>query len=340
MSELNSSRIRDMLYGSWVAKAIYAAARLDLADLVADGIGGCAELAERTKLNADALYRLMRALASVELFHEDSPRHFVMTPLAQCVRTGGEDSVKDLALFYGNEVYHSYGRLVDSLQSGTPAFDRVYGRSLWQHLRESPEAGAAFRKGMGASTWHEQLPLPDSYDFTGIRRLVDVGGGEGTMLAAILHEQPEMEGVLVELPGGIDPTKRHFHEAGVADRSVLIEGNGFDVLPAGDGYLLSCVLHAIDDENSIRVLSRIRDAIEPDGRLVIIERIVSPEENPGLAKFLDLTMMVMNGGKERTEQEWHELLAAASFKLTRIVPIPYFSGGTELVAIEATPIPR
>jgi hypothetical protein len=340
MSELSSARVRDLLYGSWVAQAVFAAARLDLADLVADGVGDIEELATRTETNPVALYRLMRALASAEMFHEDTPRHFVTTPLADCLKSGTEDSVKGLALFYGNEVHQSYGQIVSSLRSGTPAFDEVFGKNLWDHLRDVPETGDAFRQGMGASSWHEQLPLPNTYDFAGIRCLVDVGGGEGTMLAAILHERPEMRGILVELAGGIDRTTRHFAEADVAERASVVEGSGFDELPRGDGYLISCVLHAMDDANSIRVLTRIRDSIESDGRLVILERIVAPGHAPGLAKFLDLTMMLMNGGKERTEEEWHELLAAAGFKLTKIVPISYFSGGAELAAIEATPIPR
>ena len=340
MSELNSAKVRELLYGTWAAQAVYAAARLDLADHVADGAGDVEELAERTGTNPDALYRLMRALASVGMFHEEGSRRFAMTPPAQCLRTDGEDSVKDLALFYGNEVFRSYSRIVDSVRSGTPAFDAEYGTTLWEHMAKVPETSDAFRRGMGASSWREQLPLPRTYDFSGINRLVDAGGGEGTMLAAILHEQPDMRGVLVELPGGIDRTMRHFTDAGVADRCTLVEGSAFDELPHGDGFVMSCVMHALDDESGLRALRRIRDAIEPDGRLVIIERIVAPGDEPGLAKTLDLTMLLMNGGKERTESEWHSLLAAADFKLTRIVPLPYFSGGAELAAIEATPIHR
>ena len=339
MTELNSARMRELLYGSWVAQTVYAAARLDLADFVADGIGDVGDLAKRTDTNPEALYRLLRALAGVGVFSEEDDRYFVMTPLAQCLRTDGEDSVKGLALFYGNEVYRAYGRLVDSVRTGDRAFDEEYGVSLWDYLRTEQSTGDAFRSGMGASSWREQLPLPRTYDFTGIRCLVDVGGGEGTMLAAILHEQPEMRGVLVEIPAGIDRSKRHFVEAGVADRATLAEGSAFDELPTADGYVLSCVLHAMDDTNSIRALRRIREAMEPDGRLVILERIVAPADEPGLAKHLDLTMMLMNGGKERTEREWHDLLAAAGLRLSRIVPLPYFSGGSELAAIEAVPAP-
>lgn len=335
MSELNSARMRELLYGSWVAQTIYAAARLDLADHIADGIGDVGELAKRTDTHPESLYRLLRALAGVGVFSEEDHRYFAMTPLAECLRTDGEDSIKGLALFYGDEVYRAYGRLVDSVRTGERAFDAEYGVSLWDYLRTEQSTGDAFRSGMGASSWREQLPLPQTYDFSGIKTLVDVGGGEGTMLAAILHEEPSMRGILVEIPAGIDRSMRHFVDAGVADRTTLAEGSAFDELPTADGFVISCVLHAMDDESSITALGRIRDAMTSDGRLVILERIVASGDVAGLAKHLDLTMMLMNGGKERTEQEWKDLLAAAGLRLTRIVPLPYFSGGAELAAIEA-----
>jgi SAM-dependent methyltransferase len=340
MSEMGSLRVRQIFYASWVARAVYAAARLGIADLVAEGTGSVSDLADRLKADPDALYRLMRALAAEGIFHEESSHTFVMTPTADSLRTGVAGSVKDLALFYGTEVYRSYTHLVESVRTGERGFDREYGITLWEHLERLPEADNTFRRGMGAPTWEEQLPLPRTYDFGGVGRLVDVGGGEGTMLAAILHEHPEMHGVLVEIPAGIDRTMRHFHDADVADRVTLTEGSGFDRLPAGDGYLLSCVLHVMDDAASLKVLERIREAIDPDGRLVILERVVPPADEPALAKILDLSMLVMDGGKERTEVEWNDLLATAGFKLTRMVPLPYFSGGAELVAIEAKPAPR
>ncbi len=337
MRESASSQIREILYSSWIAQAVYSAARLDLADYVANGTGSIDELAKCVRVDPESLYRLMRALAGAGIFREESTMRFVMTPLAQPLRSGGEDSVKDLALFYGYEVHRSYGRIVDSVRSGTPAFDMEYGTTLWNYLETVSGAAESFRRGMGASSWREQLPLPRTYDFRGIKCLVDVGGGEGTMLAAILHETPELRGVLVEIPAGIDRTMRHFAEAGVSDRCTLHEGSAFDKLPRADGYFMSCVLHAMGDVKALCALARVREAIEPEGRLVILERIILAGNAPGLAKLLDLTMMLMNGGKERTEREWHELLSEAEFSLTRTVPLPYFSGGAELVAIEAVP---
>lgn len=335
MTAPSSATIRRYMYGSWVAQAIHAAVQLDLPEHLAAGGGDVVSLAERSGTQPDPLYRLLRALASVGIFSEDSPRHFVATELSECLRV---DAVSHLVRFYGTEVYRSYGRLPDSVRTGERGFDLEYGMTLWQRMEEAPETGEAFRRGMGASSWREQLPLPGAYDFAGIRKLVDIGGGEGTMLAAILHENPSMQGVLVEIPAGIDRSMRHFEEAGVRDRAELVEANAFDELPVADGYFLSCVLHVMNDEESLVALRRIRDAIEPDGRLVILERIVAPGDEPCLAKFLDLSMLLTNGGRERSENDWQELLAQAGFKLTRLVAMPEFSGGVELFAIEAMPV--
>jgi hypothetical protein len=340
MDESCGRRMREMLYGTWVAQAIYAAARLDLADHVAAGRHEICELARATDADPRALYRLMRALASVGVFREEEPERFVSTPLADCLRSGADESVKDLALFYGGEMYRSYAEIVDSVRTGAPAFERVYGTSLWEHLDRTPAAGAMFRRAMGATSWREQLALPRTYDFGGIERLVDVGGGEGSMLAAILHERPALRGVLVDIPSGLDRTMRHFRDAGVADRCTLHAGSADDALPAGDGYLLSCLLHAMDDDVAVRVLGRVRDAIAPAGRVVIVERIVGPRNEPGLSKLLDLSMLVVPGGRERTECEWRELLCRSGFELRRVIPLPYFSGGMELHAIEGGPVGR
>src|SRR5262245_11370476 len=162
MNELCSHRVREMLYGGWKAQAIYAAARLDLADHVAGGCGEVHELARATETDPGALYRLMRALASVGMFREEEAQRFVLTPLADCLRTCSDDSVKDLALFYGGEVNRSFAEIVDSVRTGAPAFDRVYGTSIWDYFDQTPAAGEVFRRAMGASSWREQLALPQT----------------------------------------------------------------------------------------------------------------------------------------------------------------------------------
>ncbi|MGW5733508.1 MULTISPECIES: methyltransferase [Streptomyces] len=337
MSEVSSVRVRETMYAGWLSAAVHCAARLRVADHLTDGVRGIDELAERTGTDAASLYRLMRALAGSGYFREEDDRRFGLTPLAEFLRSDTEDSVKDLVLFYGREVYRAYGALPEAVRTGERAFDIEYGMPLWDYLNTVPETGDAFRKGMGAITWSEQLPLPRTYSFDGIGTLVDVGGGTGSMLAAVLHEHPDMKGVLVEIPAGIDHTMRHFKEADVQGRVELREGSAFDELPEGDAYLISCVLHAMDDEQSVRVLRRMRESIRPGGRVVILERIVPGGNEPGLAPMLDLTMMLMNGGKERTEEEWRSLLAQSGFRFTRAVELPYFQGGAELFAIEGVP---
>jgi SAM-dependent methyltransferase len=338
MGEVCSVRVRETMYAGWLSAAVYSAARLRIADHLADGEHSVDELAELTGTHAESLYRLMRALAGAGYFREEEGRKFGTTPLAEFLRSDTEDSVKDLVLFYGQEVYRAYGALAEAVRTGERAFDIEHGMPLWDYLNSEQATGDAFRKGMGAATWTEQLPLPQTYPFDGIDTLVDVGGGTGTMLAAVLHEHPEMKGVLVEIPAGIDRTMRHFKEADVQDRVELRDGSAFDELPQGDAYLISCVLHAMDDEQSIRALRRMRESIRPGGRVIILERIVPAGNEPGLARMLDLTMMLMNGGKERTEQEWRNLYAASGFRLTRAVEMPYFSGGAELYAIEGVPV--
>lgn len=337
MSEVSSVRVRETMYAGWLSAAVHCAARLRVADQLADGVCGIDDLAERTGTDSGSLYRLMRALAGAGYFREEENRRFGMTPLAEFLRSDTEDSVKDLVLFYGREVYRAYGALPEAVRTGERAFDIEYGMPLWDYLNTVQETGDAFRKGMGAVTWSEQLPLPGAYDFDGIGTLVDVGGGTGSMLAAVLHEHPGMKGVLVEIPAGIDHTMRHFKEAGVQDRVELREGSAFDELPEGDAYLISCVLHAMDDEQSVRVLRRMRESIRPGGRVVVLERIVPGGNEPGLAPMLDLTMMLMNGGKERTESEWRSLFSESGFRFSRAVRLPYFSGGAELFAIEGVP---
>ncbi|EPH43986.1 methyltransferase [Streptomyces aurantiacus] len=338
MSDVSSVRVREDMYAGWLSAAVYSAAQLRLADHVADGVRGIDELAERTGTHPESLYRLMRALAGAGYFREEGDRQFGTTPVAEFLRSDNADSVKDLVLFYGREVYRAYGALSEAVRTGERAFDIEYGMPLWDYLDTVEDTGNAFRKGMGAATWSEQLPLPRTYSFAGVDTVVDVGGGTGSMLAAVLHEHPGMKGVLVEISAGIDHTMRHFKEAGVEDRVELREGSAFDELPEGDAYLISCVLHAMDDEQSIKVLRRMRDAIRPGGRVVILERIVPAGNEPGLARMLDLTMMLMNGGKERTEQEWRTLFSASGFRFNKAVAMPYFSGGAELYAIEGVPV--
>jgi hypothetical protein len=330
-------RLREMVVASWSAQAIYAAAKLGIADLLASEPKTAAELAAATNTSPDALYRVLRALASVGVFTEVSPRLFAMTPLAEGLRTGVPGSVRHLTMWYGEDVFRAYAEIGHSLGTGQPAFSRVFGADLWTHFARNAESSATYNAGMGVARWTDQIPLVRAYDFAGIRKIVDVGGGQGSMLAAILHENPAMRGVLLDLASARNGHSRHFEDAGVAERYEFVEGSCFDRLPAADAYWLSCLLHALDDERATAALARVREAIHPEGRLLVVERIVPEGDAPSFAKLLDVTMLVVAGGRERTEAEFASLFQRSGFALRRIVQLPYVPAGIGLGILEARP---
>jgi hypothetical protein len=191
---------------------------------------------------------------------------------------------------------------------------------------------------MGVPRWTDQIPLVRAYDFTGIRRLVDVGGGQGSMLAAILHEYPAMTGVLLDLASARNGTSKHFAEAGVAGRCEFVERSCFDPLPAADAFWLSCLVHALDDERAAAAFARVREAIHPEGRMLVVERVVPEGDAPSFAKLLDVTMLVVTGGRERTEAEFADLFNRTGFSLRRVAPLPYVPAGIGLSILEARPV--
>lgn len=330
--------LREMVVASWSAQAIYVAAKLGIADRVAAGPRAVEDLAAETETSPDALYRVLRALASVGVFTEVAPRRFGMTPLAEGLRTNVPGSVRHLTMWYGEDVFRAFGDILHSVRTGQPAFSRVFGEDLFTHFARNAESSATYNTGMGVARWTDQLPLVKAYDFSGIRRLIDVGGGQGSMLAAILHEYPTVTGVLLDLASARNGHSQHFVDAKVADRYQFVEGSCFDPLPAADAYWLSCLVHMLDDARTALAFTRVREAIEPSGRLLVVERVVPEGDVPSFAKLLDLTMLVVPGGRERTEAEFGALLAKTGFALTRVVPLPYVPAGIGLSIIEAKPV--
>jgi hypothetical protein len=327
--------LREKITASWLSQVIYVAARLGIADLLVEGARSVDELAAKTGANADALYRVLRAVASAGLFAESEPRRFSLTPLGNYLRTGYPDSVRHLAIWYGEEVFRSYAEIMQSVQTGKPVFERIHGMDMWGYLASNPSVNETFNLAMGTSRWQDQRPIVDAYDFRGIRCLVDVGGGEGSMLAAVLHAHPEMTGVLVDLPNVVLGAERHLASAGVADRCRIVAGSCYDALPrGGDAYVLSSVLHFMSDEQALVALGRVREAMAVDGRVLVIERILPADDAPHFGKLLDLTMLVLLGGRERTEAEFRALYARSGFRLSRVVPLPFFVAGIGLGVVE------
>ncbi len=323
-----------MIGGYQISQALSVAATLGLADLLAGGPLTVPDLAEATATDALALARLMRALASVGVFAEADGR-FALTPPAAYLRTSVPGSLRAWAMNVGQPyVWTTWEHFLDSVRTGQPAFPSLYGTSAWEYREAHPEANAIFNQAMTELSAGMIDAIVESYDFSGVGTLVDVGGGEGTLLAAILAANSAMRGILFDQPHVVATAAAVLDQAGVAGRCEVVEGNFFDAVPAGgDAYLLKSILHDWDDASAGRILRSCRAAMADTGRLCVVDRVIRPGNDPDPAKYMDLIMLVMLGGRERTADEFGRLFAEAGFRLTRIVP-----ASSGLSVVEGTPV--
>ena len=322
-----------MLSGYWISQSLYVAAKLGLADLVKSGPRSVDDLAKATGTHAPSLYRLLRALASVGVFAEEHDRRFVSTPLAECLRSDQPGSQRALAIMMGEEHFACYGRLIDSVKTGETAFDKIYGVGVFEFLSAHPEQGRTFDEAMVGVHGEETAAMLAAYDFAGIGTLADVGGGNGSLLIATLQKYPKLHGMLVDLPNVVARAKANFEAAGLQDRCRVVSGNFFQAVPGGaDAYLMRHIIHDWDDQKASQILLQVHRALAGRGKLLLVEGVVKPGNEPSFTKLLDLTMLVIPGGKERSEEEYRVLLAGAGFRLARIVPTQ-----SEISVIEAVP---
>lgn len=326
-----ASQLDQMITGYWISQAIYAAARFGIADLLKDGPRTAEELASATSTNPDALYRLLRALASVGIFAEGPPGHFSVTPLAELLQSDVPGSKRALALMSGDEQFRAWSEIGYSIQTGKTAFDKVFGKPIFDYLSEHAEKARIFDAAMVGIHGRESAAILDGYDFSGIGVLADIGGGNGSQITAVLQRHTAMKGILFDLPHVIQRAKERIETAGIANRCQLFGGSFFDSVPAGaDAYLLRHIIHDWDDEKSLTILRNCHQAMSPAGKLLVIESVIPPGNEPFGGKFLDLVMLLIPGGKERTEDEYRTLFGKSGFELTRVVPT-----GTEVSIIEA-----
>ncbi|MFJ8107274.1 methyltransferase [Streptomyces sp. NPDC096132] len=305
--------------GKRISRVLHVVAELDIAGLLADGPLTVADLAERTGTHADSLGRVLRVAAAFGVLAEEPDGRYTLTEVGQALRADVPGSQRDMVLYNGDEMlWRSYGELMHTVRTGRPAFERVYGHGFFEHLEADPRAGALFDRAMTGMSRATSRMLLDSYDFGRFPRLADVGGGRGLFLAELLARHPGVRGTLVDRPTVVEEAPKLFEEAGVADRVEVVPGDFFGELPAQhDAYVLKAVLHDWDDERAAAILRRIREALRdvPEGRLLICEFLVGPANEWDRGKLLDLDMLVRFGGRERTADQWHALLATAGFEL-------------------------
>jgi hypothetical protein len=309
----------------YLSQALYVAAQLGIADLLADGPQPYETLAAKTGTHAPSLRRVLRLLATAGVFAEGADGRFELTPVGSFLRSGPGSFRATARLFGGPMVWRAWGDLLNTVRTGEPAFARVFGTDSFGYFADHRDEAAVFDEAMSTFTAMISGAVAAAYDFSSMRSVIDVGGGEGALLTGILRAHPNLRGAVFDLTRLAEGARRQIGAAGLADRYQFVGGDFFEAVPAGfDAYLLKHVIHDWDDAHAVRILETCRRAMGPEAKLLIVEGVYPPrvdgsQESRGAAAN-DVNMLVCTGGQQRSEAEFRDLYAAAGFRLTRIVP--------------------
>jgi O-methyltransferase domain/Dimerisation domain len=330
----HASDLMRLVNGFQISQAIHAAAVLGIADLLADGPQASDDLAAKTKTQPAVLYRLLRALAAAGVFHEESGKRFSLTPMGACLKSDAPVPVGPWAAHMGRPYYWSaWGDLLHSVRTGETAFRHVHGASVWDYRVEHPDDGCVFDAAMRGLSGQVAKAIADAYDFGAFARVVDVGGGTGTLLAAILAANPGLRGVLFDQPQVVAGAAAVLGAAGVAGRCEIKSGDFFAAVPdGGDAYLLKAILHDWTDAEAARILRICRAAVPARGKLLVVEQVIAPPNEGPVGKLSDLNMLAITGGRERTAEEFAALLESGGFHIGPVHPT-----SSALSIIEAVP---
>jgi hypothetical protein len=324
-----------MLTSSWISQAIYVAAQLGIADLLKDGSKSSSDLAKATGSHALALYRIMRTLASVGVFAEIEDGSFELTPLAAYLQTDVPGSLRAMSIMSGESwQWQPWGNILHTVKTGNTAFDHVYGVNSVEYLTQNVEAGQIFNQAMTGMTATFKASITDNYDFSSIDKIVEVGGGQGSLITSILKGYPTLQAILFDLPSVVIGAKHLIESEGLAKRCEIVGGDFFESVPTGgDAYILKNIIHDWDDTDTVTILKNCHRAMVENGKLLLVETVIPPRNEPSFGKVLDLEMLVMTGGCERTEAEYRTLFEAAGFVLTKVITTPSFLSVIEGVRV-------
>ncbi|AVI65886.1 methyltransferase [Shewanella sp. WE21] len=327
--------IRQMLGAYENAQLIYVAAKLGIADFLSDGPRYSDDLANIAGLNADALRRVMRGLVNRGILTEVSSGNFGLTPSGECLKKNELEDWNGIAINVGELLYSTWGSLLYSVQTGKPAFEHVHGMKWFEYLEKHPEQGQIFNNGMANDTQNVAIAVCQNYDFSKVRTIADIGGGQGILLSQVLNLDPQMQGLLFDAASVLANAPARLEKAGVSERCEMVAGNFFESVPSGcDAYMLKSIIHDWNDEESIQILKNVRASMEPDARLLMIEPIL-PErvEDFSVAVEMDLGMLLLLNGRERTVSEYRSLYEAVGLELIQVIDT-----GTPFCIIEGKPI--
>jgi hypothetical protein len=330
------ARLMEISYDGLVAqRALYAAAKLGVADALASAAASSDHVARTVGAEPESTYRLMRTLASIGILAESAGRQFSLTPTGELLRTDHPGSMRQWIVFSGEPAYlAAWGEIVHTIQTGRPAWDKAHSLSFFEYMAAHPEAGRIFDEAMTSLSHEEAQAVADAYDFTRFHHVVDVGGGHGTLLVTLLKRHPAMRGVVFDQPQVIEQAEGILAVEELGRRCGLESGDFFSAVPAGgDSYLLKYILHDWDDAHAVSILASCRRAIRPDGTLLLVETVVPGPGEPHFAKLQDLEMLVLFASRERTRDEFSQLLSQGGFRLEQVVPT-----SLPVSVVEAVPI--
>jgi O-methyltransferase domain/Dimerisation domain len=312
-------RAMRVLNGYRFSQAVSVATRLGIPDLLSDGAKTPEELARLASAQRDPLYQILRASASCGVFAEDDSGRFLNTPMSECLKTGAPGPGRNTALLLGEVHFPAFSELLSAVQTGTPSFQKAFGQPFFEYLSTHEELGQLFDSQMTTLHEREVNSLVNAYDFADAGRILDVGGGRGTVVRALLARFPELKCGLFDLPTVTDRTRESFLADGLSGRCTIEAGSFFEDIPTGyDTYLLKHVLHDWDDAKCVAILTNVRRAIGSNGRLLVLEHIVPSGNEFSVTKEMDLLMLTLFASKERSEKEFRHLLAQTGFELTRV----------------------
>ena len=313
--------ILQILNGARVAGAVSCLAQLGIPDLLENGPKSAEELASQVGAQPDALYRLMRATACVGVLAEDSEGKFSQTPMSAVLRSEAQPSLRGLAIMGGREWHGSgWSYLEYCVKTGKQAVDKIYGMPIFEFFSNNPEEAKIFDEAMTGLSAIDGPAVADAYDFDGIHTIVDVAGGRGLLLATLLEKNPHLTGTLYEMPHVLAGAKSGALKP-LIGRCSLASGDMFSSVPAGaDAYIMKHVIHDWPDDACIKILKACRQGVNPGGKLLVVDCVIGPGNHFSPGKFLDLQMLIFPSGRERTEAQFRELLAAAGWKLSRVIP--------------------
>ena len=316
------AQLVQMAMAFWTSRTIYVAAKLGLADHLANGPTSAEELAGRTGTHAPSLYRIMRTVASLGIFTEDSGRRFALTPLGEALQSRAPGSARATILtLAGDWAWRGWEHMLYSVETGKSGFEKALGMPMFDWLARHPEDASLFSETMIGVHGAEPAAVAAAYDFSELRTIVDVGGATGNLLTTILGSYPGTRGILFDRPHVVRDAPALIDARGLSERVTIEGGSFFESVPTGgDAYLLSHIIHDWSEEQCLTILENCRRAMSADSRLLIIEMVLPEGDTPHPGKIIDMAMLVAPGGQERTEPEYAALLANAGLRLKGVVP--------------------